>query len=469
MKAKCYLGSLITLIIIIGSSSCKKLVEVEAPITSVNQSLVYGSDAQAIAVLTGIYTNMSTANFDFSSGITSTSLICGLSADELVPINTNNQHRNEYYTNSLNSETSNIWASMYNTIYVANAAIEGITTSTTLTSAVKQQLLGEGKFIRALCYFYLINLYGDVPLALSTDYKKNSTLPRNSVESVYSQVILDLKDAKSLLSSNYLDATLLNVTSERVRPTKGAAMALLARVYLFNKDYAEAEMEASDLINQNSKYKLVGLDSVFLKNNSEAIWQILPTGSAGNFTANTKEGLLFIPITNVTDVYLNHSLINAFEIGDQRKLKWIGTFTGVQYPNKYKIGRVNSTSVEYSTILRLGEVYLVRAEARAYQGKLVGVHSAMEDLDKIRRRAGLDGTTSTTLGQMQRAILHERQVELFTEMGHRWLDLKRTETADAVLLEIKGATWQLTDQLYPLPATEILRNPSISGYQNPGY
>jgi hypothetical protein len=133
------------------------------------------------------------------------------------------------------------------------------------------------------------------------------------------------------------------------------------------------------------------------------------------------------------------------------------------YPYKYKIVS-NATISEYSMVLRLAEQYLIRAEARV-QNNLPG---AIGDLNVLRARASLPAL-STTLSpaQVTTAIEHERQVELFTEFGHRWLDLKRTGRADAVLGQLKGANWQPTDVLYPLPLTEIQTNQNLT--QNPGY
>ncbi|WP_431217937.1 RagB/SusD family nutrient uptake outer membrane protein [Puia sp. P3] len=136
-----------------------------------------------------------------------------------------------------------------------------------MTPAVRQQLLGEAKFMRAFFYFYLTNMYGNVPLATSTDWNINSLLSNMPSQQIYQQIITDLKDAESILSTNYLDGTLLNSISDRVRPTKWAAAALLARAYLFSGDYANAESTASVLINNTSLFTLsTSLNDVFLAN-----------------------------------------------------------------------------------------------------------------------------------------------------------------------------------------------------------
>lgn len=116
-------------------------------------------------------------------------------------------------------------------------------------------------------------------------------------------------------------------------------------------------------------------------------------------------------------------------------------------------------------VMRLAEQYLIRAEARIQQGKL---DDGRNDLDAIRHRAGLPNlSTSLTQPALLLAVEQERKVELFAEWGHRWFDLKRTKRADAVLGPIKGANWQSTDTLYPIPSDAIRTNANLT--QNEGY
>jgi len=467
-------------------SGCKKLVEVSAPDTSINSANVYNTDATAAAVLTGMYTNMSSSAFP-NGGLISMSLFPGLSADELSVFGNTNTTYINYYTNALtntNTGGSDFWINIYQTLYTANAAIEGLNSAVGLTPSIKQQLLGEASFMRAFCYFYLVNLYGDVPLVTTTNYKVNALLHRTPKAQVWQQIIADLKNAQGLLSANYLDATLLNVTTERVRPTKWAATALLARAYLYlasnsandATDYSNAYTEATSLINNSSQYSLDTLNGVFLKNSNEAIWQLQPV----NIGQNTQDALLFIlPASGPGSsfpVYLNPVLVNAFEQGDQRKTKWVNsvtdTISGVPttyyYSYKYKVNIVGSPVTEYEMVMRLGEQYLIRAEAEA-NGAGNGFSAAIADLNIIRNRAGLPNSTATP-ATLLTAILHERQVELFTEWGHRWLDLKRTGTADAIMSVVtqqKGGVWNASKQLYPIPLYELQHDPNL--LQNQGY
>jgi hypothetical protein len=173
-------------------------------------------------------------------------------------------------------------------------------------------------------------------------------------------------------------------------------------------------------------------------------------------------------------IYLSQSLLNSFEVGDARRTNWVKdtTISGTtySYSYKYKLAKQNDPVNEYIMVLRLGEQYLIRAEARAMQGKF---QLAIDDVNTIRfRHGGLAIPLSTPANQSAAVdiILHERQVELFSEWGHRWLDLKRTGKADAVMsiaAIAKGGSWQTTDQLYPIPLNDIQKDPKLT--QNPGY
>ncbi len=468
------------LIITIGSLlllpafGCKKLVEVSSPVTSTSSANAYATDPTAAAVLTGIYTNISSKGI--FGGLSSTSLYLGLCADEFdfYPSAINFL---PFYQNNLSNSNlvgGDFWSAIYPVIFTTNAAIEGLTNNSNLTPTVDQQLLGEAKFIRAFCYFYLVNIYGDVPLVTSTAFAANSTLSRTPKEQVYQQIIADCKDAQGLLSDHYVDATVLNPTVDRLRPTKWAATALLARTYLYTKDWADAETASGTVINNTTLFSLSPLNSAFLENSKEAIWQLQPTTA----NQNTADGVLFLlPATgpnNSNFVYLNKNLVNSFETGDNRFTSWVNsvtvnvgtTPTTYYYAYKYKVNTAAALS-EYEMFLRVGEQFLIRAEARAQQNKL---SDAAADLDAVRTRAGLAGTAASTQGDLLNAILHERQVELFTEMGHRWLDLKRTATIDAVMTTVtpqKGGVWNTQKQFFPLPLTDLQRDPNL--IQNPGY
>jgi len=467
---------IIGIIMIFSFSSCTKLVEVNGPTTSVNKDYVYNSDATAVAVLNGIYAKMSSgALLDGPNVCSFMPLFPGLSADEFTLFANTGTNIQAFYINALTNTTSpNIWSNTYPYIFTVNSAIEGLETSTGLTPAIKKQLMGEAKFLRAFFYFYLVNLYDNVPLVLTTDYKVNSLISRTDKEDVYKQMIIDLKDAITLLSEDYLDTNVKNVTNERVAPVKWAADALLARVYLYHKDYADAITESNLVINHSALYSLVSLDEVFLANSHEAIWQLTPVNNGWN----TEDARLFIlPSSGPNDawpVYLSNNILNAFELGDMRRSKWVDSVIlesdGITYyfPYKYKNAVLDNPVTEYKMMLRLAEQYLIRAEAKSEQGDLDG---AIMDLNKIRNRAGVDNYNGEiNKAQVASAILHEREVELFSEFGHRWLDLKRTNNIDGVMATVavqKGGSWTSDFKLYPISDYDLQYDKNL--VQNPGY
>ena len=461
---------------------CKKFVEISPPNTLVVTADVFNNNSTATAAMIAIYTQMFN-NYD-SWAVAECQ---GLLADELTSYSTV-LTQVQFYTNALTAINSNgEWTNGYKYIYEANAMISGLQSTGNISPAVEQQLIGESKFIRAFWYFYLTNEYGDIPLILTTDYSVNGASFRTPSTQVYAQVVRDLIDAKSLLNSNYIDITDTAVTSERVRPTRAAAEALLARVYLYSHKYDSSETQAS-LVIGNSMYSLCanlspksGPNSVFLKNSTEAIWQ-LSTPLPAN--ANTQDAQYFTLIAapgsgTFNSISLSTGLLNAFELGDKRKVNWVGSYTTTRspiltyyYPNKYQAYNTSTIS-EYTMVLRLAEQYLIRAEARANESDLAG---AAADLNVIRNRAGLSNiadSIASSQSSLLAAISHERQVELFTEWGNRWFDLRRTGMIDAVMgnpgnvCQAKGGVWNSNSALYPIPQSEILNDPNLS--QNLGY
>jgi hypothetical protein len=473
-------------------SGCKKFITATPPVTSLSGSSIYTSDATAISVLTGIYTKISKSGVGIGT-LPSLSLYAGLSADELTPWSglSSNASVMAYYQDKLSASFgygSEFWTNLYSYIFSCNAAIGGLSGSTLLAPSTKQQLMGEAKFMRALSYFYLVNLYGDVAMPLDTNYVKNKVLSRIPASQVYQQIIADLRDAELLLSPNYLDASLMHNISDRIRPTLWAATALLARTYLYNGNWSGADSAASVVLSNSSLFGLAGLDSAFLRSgtsqntatvNKEAIWQLQ---SVTNNPANTYDALAFIiPSSGLGSagsfgVYMNSSLLAGFEPGDKRMTRWIGKITiggnVYYYPFKYKVNSRSTTVAitEYLMMLRLGEQYLIRAEARAEEGNISGAQS---DLNVIRARAGLPPTAASTMPDLLSAILRERRSELFTELGQRWLDLKRTATVDATMSVIApqkggaGSTWNSYQQLYPIRNADIQLDPNLK--QNAGY
>ncbi len=456
-------------------SGCESFLDVGVPKDEVAAELAFSDDKIATASVTGVFSRMNQLNYQFANVLSM--MLPAMQADEFVyafPFATYDEFKNNAVLPS-NQYVGVLWSQPYQYIAQANMAIVGLETSTALSPAVKDQLIGEAKFLRAFCYFYLVNNFGDVPLITGINVAENNTLGRTATADVYSAIIEDLEDARNRLSAGYANGTNLDGSGERIRPNKGAASALLARTYLYTGQWALAETEATAVIT-NPLYELLpgaDLDDVFLKNSEEAIWQLQPVNVGGG--RNTWEGSVIVPVNVVTGTPLFRLipgyLYDAFEVGDKRHEQWVGgvTLSGQlhKFPYKYKV-RAGVTPVqEYSMVLRLAEQYLIRAEARYQQNKF---DAAQEDINTIRQRAGLP---IVSLGNdaeaVREALEQERRVELFAEWGHRWYDLRRWPSvtgapgktrADDILPALKSG-WQ-SDAIYlPLPEEAVKTNPNL--------
>lgn len=448
------------ILVVICLVGCNDFVDIGTPRTQIVKESVFSNDAGARAAMAGIYSKLMSNNTFAGGGNSGITEVAGLSADELdnyssIPAQV------AVYNNSLTplNTVQTMWDDAYSCIYNANSVLEGLGESTGVSEKVRSQVRGEALFIRAFSYFYLVNFYGDTPLLKTTDYRINNVASRTPALEVYAQIETDLLDAKELLVEDYSFSG-----GEKVNPNKWVATALLARVYLYQKKWNDAEVQANAIIESHQFSLVADLNSVFLANSDEAIWQLMPSLPG----YNTNDGPNFIIAGTPSNVGISSSALNVFEPDDSRALSWIGSYTGddnntYYYVYKYKVHDYGMPLTEYNMVLRLAEQYLIRAEARAMQNDLTG---AMDDVNIIRARAGLSSIDGTGFAQQDvlDAIDQERRAELFVEWGHRWFDLKRAGKIDAVLGAVKP-DWQSNDALFPIAQAEIVTNPNL--VQNP--
>ncbi len=443
---------LIISLLLVGFTSCDDFVDVDLPADLINTDAVFANEGSAQAAMRGVYAYATNSN-----AITSMFKIVGLSSDELEKASYSTEET-MFATNTIASSSStisNIWLGFYNIIYQCNNVVLNVSESTQLSEDTKKQLVGEAQFMRAFCYFYLVNLWGGVPLNLGTDYEAVRLLSRSSVAEVYAQIEEDLLEAQSGLSSE-----LYTTAGERIRANKWAATALLARVRLYQENWVDAETQASAVINSGI-YELEPLNDVFYETSKESILQLANAGS----NRYTYVQLMGSSVTSPT-YRLTSSIAANISDDDARRTAWLTPTLDGPYKYKSYSNTKGPEEPEAANMLRLGEMYLIRAEARVQQDNITGLNSAESDLDIIRSRAGLPGTTATTKTTMLQDIYTERTRELFGEWGHRWLDVKRIGQADAIFGTNKTG-WVSQAALYPIPYDDILKNPNLS--QNDGY
>ncbi len=440
------------------NNGCKDFVEVGPPSNKVIAETVFQSDATATAAINGLYAKMTFTGLYFASGGTTAYL--GTYADELFYTSTgiSNLQFNDSSLATNNAVVyTNFWGAAYQLIYATNSAISGLKDAP-ITEALRTQLLGEAYFMRAYYYWTLVSLYGDLPLVLTVDdYAKTVQMKKTPENEIVRQILTDLNEAKTRLKPEYPSAG-------RFRPNYYTVIAMLSRINTYLGNWNDVLTTSNEVIAQGIYDIETDLNKVFLIGSKEAIWQM-------NYyqpLTNTFEGSNFIPTTAATTrplFAIQNTLYNAFTTLDKRKTNWIAakTVSGTvySYPFKYKV-RSNATKTEAQMMIRLAEIYLNRAEAKAHLNDV----TAIDDLNKTRNRAGLGSLVGLTGQPLLNAIYDERRLELFAEWGLRFFDLRRTGKLNMIMGTLKP-NWVSTAALFPIPYNEMLAAPNLE--QNPGY
>ena len=393
-----------------------------------------------------------------------------------------------FTTNSLNGNVERNWSRLYTSIGKLNETIDKVSKATdvALPPERRNQILGEARALRAINYFELVRLWGDVPLILQPIVTTNTktifesvAIPRSPVAVVYDSIIVDLEYALTNVRN------VSEVPSKQII-SKGIVNTMLAKVY------ATIEPHDWDKVNQYCDaviadgYTLLP-DYDFLfdgqhKNSSESIWEITYEGwGSGTYGLWIKD--MYIgggwPKFNTP----SHDLVRAFEAeGDDVRfnssIQWVdysGQWVDPYWPmnNLPLINKVRGGDISNFIIYRFADILLLKAEALTELNQLDDASGAQFYLNKIRNRVGLANTTATTQADLRLAIEKERQLELAFE-GYRWFDLQRTGRALAVMQNAKKANNEPLNYpiqqfrlLYPVPQNEIDRNPRLT--QNPGY
>src|SRR5690606_19646340 len=239
-------------------NSCEDFVEVEPPNHKMISETVFENENTAKAAVKGIYNEL--FNADFSNGyISSVTILAGLSSDIFETTSTTDDRYRPFQQNEISPGESpdatanyNLWNSAYNVIYMTNSILEGLENSNSISEGKRKAIIGQAKFLRAFSYFSLTNIYGDVPLLLTTDYRRNAIASRDSAANIWLQIQDDLDESLLLLEEieDYPEG-------ERTNITKYVVSALRARVYLYQNDWEKAESMASKVIGQASHYELL--------------------------------------------------------------------------------------------------------------------------------------------------------------------------------------------------------------------
>lgn len=421
--------------------------------------------------------------------------------------------------NGSDAELVNGWSSLWANVAQANSIINFLSSRVgpAVDDSVLQNTIGEAYFMRATAYFYLVRLWGPVPIIENNlDYTTTPNINTNRVEDIYQLIEMDYLKAVDRLvektrGSNY---------AENGRVSKGSAKSMLAKVYLYQSKYAEARAMAEEVIN-SGEFKLLGGDQLPSKtfgdlftypnnNNEESIFALQWKGD-GNYgsanNCNTQFGISTASVSTSNASYggvfaPSQDILAAFSSGDIRRKETI-MLPGDVYPNikvtpsgtlvvpaanqiggqgagaaikKYCIGIVNGSvtgpadlwaMMDNNTyIMRYADLLLIHAEAVLAGGASTSDASALSSFNAVRNRAGLSSLASITFDD----IFKERRLELCFE-GDYWLDLGRIPRAQAISImaaqnrgnmnNAEYFTPEESDFKLPYPDNDVAKNPLL--------
>lgn len=440
------------IVMLIASVSCSKVLEVE-PTQSISPDQAIKNKTGVERAITGAYNTLQLVGSYGRYQV----IVSDLAADNLDWIATSADYSeiDENKINADNSIVDGIWTANYDGINRVNNILYKLPAVTDMTTVEKAEAEGEALFLRALFHFNLANFFGGIPIkTMPTLDLNNIDQARNTQDEVYLQVIEDLLAAETKLPE----------TMPAGHASSFSATALLARVYLTRyhsaneQEMATKAIEKADKVINEGGYNLAeSYADLFNGNESELIFQVVFDAQNYNRLAQN-----FFPIS-LNGLYIiapNSEFMTSYDSIDS--VRYINTARidadNKPYCNKY---RDIVTGTDRVMVLRLAEMYLIKAEALAYTTGSIEEISA--NINVIRTRAGLPDTEANTIPLLKLAIENERRHEFAFEC-HRWQDLVRTKRATLVL----GIEENYT--LFPIPLSEIQTNKKITqDDQNPGY
>lgn len=462
-KINKYLSILLVTSVTLFSVGCEDNLDITTE-NSLSENVALSNATLAEGVLIGTYARM--RDDDAFNG---TSLL----AQEWMSDNINFigsfptfQALRDYNSLADNTSVLGFWRDTYDVISPANFLINKLPSADVpgLDSANKDRIIAEARFIRAISHFHLVNLFAQpyqvsngssLGVPIMTTYFEGDSAPfeveRNTVSEVYDFIESELLASITSLSSS----------TSRGRASKGAARALLSRLYLYKGEFSNAANYANQVI-QDPAFSLAG-NYTFYNNDtsSEHVFQIINNTTDGQTSGQGWSGLCNPAPVGRGDAPFSQNLIDAFnaEPGDGR-FSLTQVSGGRRFTTKYPDGVNNSDN---GPIIRVSEMYLTRAEGNLRASTSFG-DTPLNDVNAIRSRAGLANLATVDLD----AILLERRKELCFE-GHRRMDLLRNSQSlrRTGMANFTESAFGANKTILPIPTGEIDLNPNIS--QNPGY
>ena len=488
MKNIYKLHSILVVIVFLLVSSCEDDLNV-LPNDALSETDFLNNPDNAVAIVTGVYSKQLDYNMYSFSWIGMTSITSDDADKGSTPgdTGTDKQKMDNLTFGPSDISFSDVWNGRYDGIYRANNALFYLE-QLTIDETLKNRLIGEVKFLRALYYFDLVRCFGGVPLVIepvdiNDDEAINSVVfVRKTKEETYAVIESDLMEAIDLLplKSQYSP-------NDLGRATKGAAQALLAKAYLYQEKWQMAYDMSGNVITSGQYGLLPNYAEVWREvgeNKSESIYEVQAALNAGIRDYTNVQGARGTPDLGWGFNSPSLALSNAYEPGDVRReatilfvqttpfTLWDGFIGSSTWNNPRYNYKAYQSSIEESwngdkgltaknlRILKYSDILLIRAEAASELG-MVG--EATDRVNEIRVRAGLAELTSVTITD----VYKERRLEMAMEHD-RWFDLVRTGQAVSAMAA-NGKTFIVgTHERFPIPQDQIIQSNGVL-LQNPGY
>lgn len=500
-------------IIALASSGCKKFLE-KAPVNNLAVENFYKTSDDALKGLNAAYHNLQRPGC-YNSRIWMLDIIAGNSivgagggTDGLET-----QQASSFATTSANPGVLDLWTAHWGAVLDANEVIQNVPLIN-MDTVLRNRIVGEAKFVRALAYFNMVRLFGKLPIIEKPGVSVAALhVSRSEVSKVYAFIIQDLLDGINTLPLKYSGGDV-------GRATKGAAMGMLAKVYftMAGSNHSSPYLQmASDELKAVIDLGIYSLNAnyadnfnVHTENGPESLFEVQyaydPVNSGFSQDAVCSMRSEFMGprnsgITGCCGFGWNQptaEFVSQYEPGDKRRAATIflpgdsipgfsfGTF---HYNKSYSTTGSNvrkflvtntSTLTTFADdplnapVLRLADIYLMYAEVL---NELGNTSEGEVYLNKVRERAGLSDYNGLSQDEFREKVWKERRIELAFE-GERWFDLVRTGTAISFLKSLGSPNDQYgvgrgnisqTNLLFPIPQSELDNNPAMAGDQNPGY
>jgi hypothetical protein len=438
----------ILIVLVLASVSCTKMLDIQ-PTASISAEEAIKDKTGVDKAITGAYYSLHDAgNYGRNQVI-----VEDLAADNLAWTGTTRDYQQigDNLISSDNAIIDGIWTSNYDCINRVNNVLVRLA-DIEMTAEERSLYAGDGLFLRALSHYNLLCYFGGIPIKTQPTLDLSTiNQARNSVVDVYIQIIVDLSIAEQILPK----------TRSVGRASAYSAKALLARVYLsafqYSNDPAMADsaiIKAGEVISKGGYTLAPAFTDLYNGNTTESIFEVIFDAQNYNRLAQ-----YFFPVslTGRYEVSPPAAFVQSFQATDTVRFVSSITFDekNLPYGIKYK-DYTSGTDRVY--VLRLAEMYMIRAEAKAYSNG--NIEEIRNDINILRTRAGLPATVATTYDELKLAIESERRHEFAFE-SQRWSDLVRTKRATTVL----GIDEKYT--LFPIPLSEMQTNTLMK--QNPGY